>query len=115
MDEVWLRTLAVTGVVGVVVLVARLSRRRRIDRSLSATGLDPGVYLFTSRTCGDCDAARRRLADRVGPDAYREVEWELEPGLFTDLAIDRVPSTLVVAVDGSGVWAEGVPSELGDP
>jgi hypothetical protein len=102
MDEAWARSLIVGGAVGLVVLVSWLSRRRRTGRSLSATGLDPGVYLFTSRTCGDCATARERLAERLGRDAFREVEWESS-------------STLVVAADGSGVWAEGVPSELGNP
>jgi hypothetical protein len=115
MDEVWVRSLIVGGAVGLVVLVSWLSRRRRAGKSLSATGLDPGVYLFTSRTCGDCETARERLAGRLGTDAFQEVEWEVSPGLFTELAINRVPSTLVVRADGSGVWAEGVPAELGNP
>jgi hypothetical protein len=115
MDEVWVRAALVVGATLLVVFVSWLVRRRPAGRSLNHTGLRPGVYLFTSRTCGDCDGARLRLGGRLGAGGFTEVEWEMEPELFNELAIDRVPSTLVVSPDGRGVWAEGTPADLDNP
>ncbi|MCI0678222.1 MAG: hypothetical protein L0Z63_04170 [Actinobacteria bacterium] len=111
MDDLWVRLALVSVLTLAVIVGARRVRRSRPGSSLERTGLAPGVYLFTARTCGDCGEARRRLAGR----AFTEVEWETDPGLFAELGITRVPGTLIVAVDGSGAWHEGVRADLGNP
>jgi hypothetical protein len=113
MDDLWIRILVVA--IGVVVVASFAGFRRRAGsgaRTLAHTGLTPGVYLLTSRSCGDCETARRLIGEQVGRDGYTEVEWELEPGLFQDLGIGAVPGTLVVDEDGAARWHEGVPRHL---
>lgn len=111
MDDLTLR-LAVLVVVGIAVAVFALVRRRlreRPRRTISATGLAPGAYLFTSGDCAECANARSMITKRLGSDGFTEVAWESEPGIFERLGVTAVPSSLLVAPDGSGVWHAGVP------
>lgn len=120
MDETLLRLVVVlTGTLVVVAVSAVLkTRARRPSRAVTDSGLAQGIYLLSSGNCGECVAARARLDRAVGPDHYTEITWEAEPGEFDRLRIAEVPSTLVVAEDGSAVWHSGVPSgiaKLGNP
>lgn len=104
MDDPIVRLAAVLGAVAVVFGVKWVnSRRSNRGRAIASTGLAPGIYLFTSTTCGDCEVARNRLADRE----FIDVAWEERPEEFERLGVTDVPSTLVVAKDGSGIWRPG--------
>ncbi len=113
MDEIGVRIGLVVGalaVAGVSTLVLR-ARARGGPRKLAATGLVQGVYLFTSKACLDCKQARGMLDDVLGPDGYKELSWEQEPGLFHELGVGGVPATMIVDVDGSGVVWPGRPDK----
>ena len=105
------------GLIGGALIVAGLAtvtmrlRARGSPRKLSATGLDRGVYLFSSTACADCKHARSMLDDALGSGGYREFQWEREPGLFHDLNVDAVPATVIVDFDGSGVLWPGRPDK----
>jgi hypothetical protein len=110
MSEVWLRLVIVVGAVALSLLII-LAIRRRPGHSEAGDGrgLDPGIYLFTSATCSDCEGARARLEDMLGSTGYIEIRWEDEPSLFTRLDIDAVPCTIVVGDDGSASVHPGMP------
>jgi hypothetical protein len=94
----------------VVTGVAFLARRQRPGAVESDNGLlGPGVYLFTSSTCADCVAARQDLVDNLGGGAFTEIEWERDPEAFTRAGIDVVPTTVVVAEDGTATRFPGKP------
>ena len=102
MDEVWARAGLVAGalaVAGIVVLFQR-SRARQTVKRVSATGLEPGVYLFTSTTCSSCLQARETLEARLGEGRFRELNWEEASQTFEELGVDAVPAVMVV--DGRG-------------
>ena len=110
MNEVWLRLAIVIGAVVVSLLIGAMLRRRpSVSDSRDGAALAPGVYLFTSSTCADCVGARERLEDMLGSGGYMEIGWEDDPGLFTHLAIDAVPCTVVVGDDGSASLHPGMP------
>ncbi|MGD2102908.1 MAG: hypothetical protein PVG83_11815 [Acidimicrobiia bacterium] len=83
----------------------RAPRRARV---VTSTGLDSGIYLFTSSTCPTCGSARSRLDDVVGADGFSEIPWEGDPGVFADLGVDAVPALLVVDPSGDGRLHPGV-------
>jgi hypothetical protein len=113
MDDPTIRLLVVAAAALMVVLVAARARRRTgSTRSLRRTGLDPGVYLFSSDRCLDCSVARERLDAALGPGSYFELTWEEQPEVFEALGITQAPSTLVVTASGRGTWHPGVPPEL---
>jgi hypothetical protein len=111
MDDVWARAGLITAVLGVAgVLVALLQRRsRRPVREVFSTSLAPGVYFFSSESCPSCDQARGKLDSSFGPDGYRELIWEHEPGPFTDLEVDAVPAVIVFQESGRGRLYPGQP------
>ncbi len=110
MSEVWLRLAIVAGAVALSLLVMFVIRRRPGSSNAGdGRGLDPGIYLFTSSTCSDCEGARARLADILGGAGYVEIRWEDQPGLFTRLDIGAVPCTVVVGDDGSASVHPGMP------
>lgn len=113
MSEVWARLLVVASVLGVAALIGMLISRRGRSRPIPAltTGIDPGVYLFTSAGCADCLPARQALVDVLGSDGFVEVRWEESPDLFTEAGIDVVPSTLIVKGGGPGTVFRGQPTE----
>jgi hypothetical protein len=111
MDEVWARAALVAGalaVAGVVVLVQRL-RARPSPKTVGETGLDPGVYLFTSATCSTCAQARQTLQSALGGDRFHEFAWEEGSETFDQLGIDAVPAVLVVEPGGRGTIFPGQP------
>ncbi len=111
MDELWARVGLVAGalaVAGVVVLIQR-SRATRAVRKVVETGLEPGVYLFTSATCSSCTQARERLEAKLGQDRFRELAWEETSQTFEELGVDAVPAVMVVDDRGRGRIYPGQP------
>jgi hypothetical protein len=110
MSDVWVRVLVVVGAIGIVGL-ASVFLRRPWGRgpSILETDLVPGVYLFTSGTCADCEPARDVLLEKLGPDGFQEIEWERDPDVFTKVGVDVVPCTVVVTKDGSATSFPGMP------
>ena len=107
MDEVWVRL----GLIGGALLVAAAStvalrtRSSGKKRAVPETGLQPGIYFFSSSACPDCSRARRVLNDSLGNEGFVEISWEADPGVFHRLDVDAVPATLIVEADGSGtLW-----------
>jgi hypothetical protein len=111
MDEVVLRLVLIGGALLVTVTAISLVRSsaKKAPRRLESTGLRSGVYLFSSSACPDCHSARQALDAAFGESGFAEFNWEENPGLFHDLAVDAVPATLVVADDGSGTLWTGQP------
>lgn len=111
MSEPVLRMTLIVGVIVVSLVVVWLDRvrRSRRPRSIVSTGLDEGLYLFTSASCPECASARAVLDEAVG-DGYEEVDWEGHPELFERLQISEVPTTLLVASDGSARALPGDPT-----
>jgi hypothetical protein len=97
--------LVLTGLV-VAVLVGLRSRPFIRSRRISSTGLEEGLYLFTSTACGTCGGARTELERRKVP--FTEISWQADPGLFEELGMDAVPSVVLVGPDGGGRWWRGV-------
>jgi len=87
-------------------------RSRSPHRTLKKTGLEPGVYFFTSSSCADCGAVRKRLASRFGDDGFVEFSWESDRKVLERLDIGVVPSSLVVAGTGAGTLWAGAPDEM---
>ena len=113
MDEIWGRlglVVLALMVAGAVTLVLH-SRAKGGPRNLTATGLNQGVYLFTSDECPDCKQVKALLDDALGPVGYKELNWDQEPAIFHELGVDGVPATMIVEVDGSGVLWPGLPDE----
>jgi glutaredoxin len=111
MDEVWLRLLVVGAVAATALAWARLGRPTAAWRRRASAfpGLDPGVVLFTARSCSTCARARAVLDGME--TAYREIEFETDPETFTRLGISKVPAIVEVGTDGKGWLASGVPTE----
>lgn len=111
MGDLTLR-LVVIATVGVAVAVFAFVLRKvrtRPRRIIPSTGLAPGVYLLTSAACVECSQARAKLSDMLGREGFTELPWEAQSQTYQRLGITAVPSTLLVAPDGSGVWHAGVP------
>ena len=94
--------------VGVGVVSGRGAALRR--RRLTDTGLEPGIYLFSSPTCTACETVHGVL-DRVVPGRYVTVDWPQDEDRFTALAVDKVPTVVRVNPDGAGWKTQGVISE----
>ncbi|MGH8945199.1 MAG: hypothetical protein ACRDVL_03520, partial [Acidimicrobiia bacterium] len=107
MDELWTRIAIIATALLVAALVVAVRRRKALNspRALSATGLEPGIYLFTSADCADCSTARVKLEEIVGPEGFLEIAWEQRPEVFGRLSVEAVPATMVVEADGRGqLW-----------
>lgn len=115
MDEIWLRLGLIAGaliVAAAAILVLRM-RSTGPKRSLGDTGLERGVYFFSSSACPDCSLTRRTLIESLGEQGFLELIWEDDPGVFHRLGVDAVPATLIVAADGSGtLWPGRAESAL---
>ena len=108
MDEVWLRIVLVSAAFLIAGGIALARRRHRPVQKISSLDLVAGVYLFTSEGCDTCATARAKLADSLG-DGFTEFVWEREPEHFAALAIEAVPSVLVVDDSGHGRLYPGQP------
>lgn len=111
MDELWLRLGLIGGalIVATAATLALRTRSSRRQRSITDTGLQAGVYFFSSSACPDCSRTRRDLTDSLGEGGFTEFRWETDPGVFHQLEIDAVPATLVVTSDGSATLWPGRP------
>ena len=105
------RLVIVLGVVVVALAVAFVQRRgtsiRRVRRAF--VGLEPGVYLFSSDSCGTCAVMRKRL--QAAAIRYTEVSAERDAEVFEAQGIRRVPSVARVDSHGTGWLASGMLSE----
>lgn len=113
MDEALVRVGLIAGalaVAAIVVLIVRLISRPR-PRAVDASGFQPGVYLFTSAACPDCEAVRQTLGEALGEDGFEELAWEDRPEVFSDLDVDAVPATLIVGEAGSATLWTGRPDD----
>lgn len=109
MDELAVRLAIVTvAAVGAFVLVRTVGGRDTRPRSVETGDLDPGVYLFTSSACGDCDTARLSLQAALDKRGFDEIRWEDDPETFERLGVGAVPATLVVR-PGSSLLYPGSP------
>lgn len=113
MDEVWVRLGLIGGALAVAALATAVLRSRMMGRprALVATGLEPGVYLFSSAACPDCSSVRRALVDELGEGGFLEMSWEQDPGTFHRLGVDAVPATAIVGSDGSATLWPGQPDQ----
>jgi hypothetical protein len=108
MDEVWLRVVLVSAVFLIAGGIALARRRHAPVRKIRSLDLESGVYLFTSEGCDTCATARAKLAGSLG-DGFTEFVWEREPEHFGALAVEAVPSVLVVDETGHGRLYPGQP------
>ena len=112
MSEIWARVAWVLGAVVVAAATIQILRnragRRRPVRIQQAI-LGSGVYLFTSATCPDCEAARLRLVGAIGLSGFVELTWESQPGVFKNIGVDAVPATLIVSEAGGSTLYPGRP------
>lgn len=111
MDEVWTRIAIIAAALMVAALVVAVRRMLALKtpRRLTATGLAPGVYLFTSGDCADCAAARARLGEMAGREGFSEFSWEQRPDVFVALEVGSVPATMIVEADGTALVWLGLP------
>lgn len=116
MDDVWVRAALVAGALAVagVVVAAQRWRARRPLRTPGPTGLDPGLYLFSSSDCDTCRQARETLDARIGRDGYVEIEWQDQDDVFTEVGVDAVPTVVIVSTNGRGRIFPGQPGRALD-
>lgn len=114
MDEIWTRVAIIAAALLVATLVVAVRRRKALTtpRRIAATGLLPGIYLFTSADCAECSLARSKLDDSLGERLYHEVAWDCQPEIFIRLGVEAVPATMIVEADGSGGLWLGQPDNL---
>jgi glutaredoxin len=106
------RFAIVAAIVAAALVAAWLGRR---DSSpghpvvdLTGTGIQDDVVVFTSTECPDCKKVLEAL--RAGGASFREVTWELEPALMSELGVVGVPLVVVRARSGETVGQlAGVP------
>ena len=100
MDEIWTRVIVVSGVVIVALSWSMIQRRRsRGIHEPTRSSLEPGIYLFSSKTCSTCPAARSEMVGALGA-GFSEIVWEEDPELFELAGVDSVPAVMIV--DGQG-------------
>ena len=115
MSELAFRVLAVALIILGAGAVAWAQRRpRRARRRGAGPSLEPGVYLFSSKSCLECDPARDRLSERLGPNGFVEIAWESDRVIFEEAGVEAVPTTIVVAEGGEVTIIEGVPGPVLD-
>ncbi len=109
MSDPLVRLAIVLGVFAAAGLAAAVQRRgagwRRTRRRFE--GVDPGLVLFSSDTCGSCDRAAEVLAGLEQP--HRVIRYETQPQVFDRLDIRRVPSVAWIGSGGNGWISSGVP------
>jgi thiol-disulfide isomerase/thioredoxin len=91
---------------------SRQGRLRPVPRSGTASG-GVTLLLFTTPTCGNCQAVRSVSASVAGEldgVEFREVDATVEPDLARELNVWRAPTLFVLDAAGAPVWrATGVP------
>ena len=114
MNEIWARlawVLASVVTAAAVILIMRNRPRRRRPVRVRQAILGFGVYLFSSATCPDCEAARSLLVGAVGAAGFQELRWESDPGVFKEVGVDAVPTTLIVSETGGSTLYPGRPDQ----
>ncbi len=108
------RLLVVLAVLAVAVMVARLQNRGAAVARHRRTfvGLAPGVYVFASRTCDQCETVEALVEEAIGTGRHRTIWWDESPHIFESNDIDRVPAIAQVGSDGAGWVAVGIPSAM---
>jgi hypothetical protein len=112
MDDLVMRLIVAGGIAGIASVAAIVSRRGRAwrRRPFESTGLEPGIHLFSSESCGSCHRARS-VIERTGL-SFSEHTYESAARVLEENRIDRVPSVAwVPSAGGSGWVAEGIPTE----
>jgi hypothetical protein len=110
MSETTLRLLVLSGVAVVVLIawwIARPDRARPI--ATRRPDLAPGVYFFSSDTCGACRPARRIVLAELG-EQVQEIRFGDHPDGFAAFQVEKVPTLLVVKMGGGAILFEGVPT-----
>lgn len=108
-DEVVLR-LTVVAAVGAAALVIALIGRRGMSvarRRVVLEGIGPGLFLFTSTSCGTCAQMQVRMGK--WPQTV-EVSYDSDTDAFP-AGVDRVPAVALVDEQGRGWIAHGRVSE----
>jgi hypothetical protein len=114
MSEVATRLVIVAAIVLAVFLLSWARRLPRVGADRLATSLQPGVYLFSSNSCLECDPARVRLLEHLGLEGFVEIDWESDREHFDRTGIDAVPTTVLVREDGTATFVEGIPGAVLD-
>lgn len=106
-DEALVRLAVVVAIAATSLIVALVLRRGRSVRRyrVSFDDLGPGLYLFTSNTCGTCARMRERLVERSD---VIEVSYE-EDGF--PATVRRVPALAEIDEQGDGWIAYGAVSD----
>jgi hypothetical protein len=110
MTDTSIRLAVVLSIVVIAGMAAVMAGRAKRARPVITTRTDlaPGVHLFTSSTCRTCKEARRVVASTYGNE-FREIRHEEDPESFGRHGITRVPTAIVMFLDGEATVFEGVP------
>ncbi len=111
MDEFVVRLVVAAAIAAAAAAAAVVSRRGRAwrRRPFESAGLEPGIHLFSSESCGSCSRARSMI-ERARL-SYSEHTYESEAPLFEKHGIALVPTVVWVPTGRPGWMAEGIPSE----
>lgn len=100
--------VAILLVVLVVRLIGRWQRPSHPPINIRGFAAEPGVVVFTSTDCSNCEEALAVVESLGVP--LRQVTWELEPSVFEEVGVEAVPLTAVVNADQAvELLAAGVP------
>lgn len=107
--QVALIAVLVVVVIAAARVAARWQRPAHPPIDLGSLAATPGIVLFTSTDCANCERARAVVGSIGVP--VREVTWEGEPALMEGAGVQAVPLTAVVGAGGTVTWlGAGVPS-----
>ena len=102
--EALLRVVFVVVAAAVVVVLARWRPARRpVPLTILGNLQGPGVFLFTSDSCGSCHAAREVYSDVLGPDGFTEHTWEADAALLSRLGVEEIPVATVIDASGTEI------------
>jgi len=103
-DDVLLRLAVVAAVGAAAVVVALIGRRGAAvaRRRVVLQGIGPGLFLFTSTSCGTCAQMQARMGRWS-----QTVEVSYESADEFPVGVDRVPAVALVDEHGRGWIAHG--------
>lgn len=106
MDDLTIRVAVVVGlvvvVIGLTLAANKFGEQRHAAIALGDVSVPPGLVLFSSTECSTCKAVAADLRKIAVP--LREITYELESATLSELGVDAVPLTLVVAEDQRILW-----------
>jgi hypothetical protein len=113
MSDLTLRLVLIGGALVVTLLVLLTLRfiNKRRPTVIDPGDLLPGIYLFSSSTCLDCQPASAMMLETLGTDRFTEFTWEDHPQRFQTMGIASVPATVVVDSDRSALLFTGMPAK----